>query len=277
MSLDYLNNIVDWARPETVAVYDELPFWSAHFGQMMLRHIPMQSGSIVLDIGYGTGFPLLELAERLGSSGKVYGIDPWEAARQRAVEKARVWQVSNVEILIGDAAELPFPTEMFNLIISNLGINNFSHPEKVLRECARVARPSARLAITTNLKGHMAEFYTVYRQTLMDIERTQFLPALEQHISHRTTISEVTDLMKKSGFYPVKIVEEMGQIRFTDGSAMLRHHFIRQGFMDGWKSVVPNEDWEYVFTHLEKNLNRQAEEKGELLLTIPMAYIEGEK
>ena len=37
----------------------------------------------VLDVGFGTGFPLLELAQRLGKSATIYGIDPWEAAHER--------------------------------------------------------------------------------------------------------------------------------------------------------------------------------------------------
>jgi hypothetical protein len=66
-------------------------------------------------------------------------------------------------------------------------------------------------------------------------------------------------------------------IRFVSGSALLRHHFIRQGFLDGWKSVVPESDLPRVFNRLEEKLNQLAEEQGEIRLTIPVAYIEGGK
>src|SRR5512142_520418 len=106
---DYLAFQTDFNDPEVVSAYDEVPLWSAMFGQMLLEHVPLGHNRTVLDIGYGAGFPILELAQRLGVSSKVYGIDPWAAARQRAEIKARLWQVSNVELLTGDAAALPFP------------------------------------------------------------------------------------------------------------------------------------------------------------------------
>ena len=114
-------------------------------------------------------------------------------------------------------------------------------------------------------------------QTLIELERSHLLPVLEEHIAHRVTIAGVTGLMEKCGIHPVKVIEQTGQIRFVNGSAMLRHHFIRQGFLDAWKSILPDEDMQFVFARLEDNLNRLAQKKGELWLTIPMAYIEGEK
>ena len=66
-------------------------------------------------------------------------------------------------------------------------------------------------------------------------------------------------------------------MRFVDGSSLLRHHFIKIGFLDGWKSVVPSNQQEKVFTPLETKLNEAARERGELALTIPIAYIEAEK
>lgn len=63
-------------------------------------------------------------------------------------------------------------------------------------------------------------------------------------------------------------------MRFLDGSALLRHYFIKLGFLEGWKGVLDAADRPIVFARLEENLNRLAERRGELLLTIPMAYVE---
>ena len=56
----------DLTDPATVALYDELPIWSAPFGLPLLDAVELRPGLTVLDVGCGTGFPLLELAERLG-------------------------------------------------------------------------------------------------------------------------------------------------------------------------------------------------------------------
>ena len=60
---DYLDFTVDYSDPDVVSVYDQAPLWSAMFGLMLFERIPMRRDQTVLDIGYGTGFPILELAE----------------------------------------------------------------------------------------------------------------------------------------------------------------------------------------------------------------------
>ena len=55
-----------FTAPDTVAAYDELPLWCAMAGLFLLEHLPLPRGATVLDVGCGTGFPLLELAQRLG-------------------------------------------------------------------------------------------------------------------------------------------------------------------------------------------------------------------
>jgi ubiquinone/menaquinone biosynthesis C-methylase UbiE len=274
---NYLSFQIDYSDPDVVASFDEISLWSAMFGQMLLERIPMRRGLTVLDIGYGTGFPLLELAQRLGSTCKVYGIDPWEAARRRAEYKARLWEVGNVEMFTGDAAAMPFADGQFDLLVTNLGVNNFADPPAVLKECWRVTRPSAHVALTSNLQGHMQEFYDVYEATLRQLDKEARLPRLREHIAHRATVEGLAELFERSGFRVVDVHRQTARMRFLDGSALLNHAFIKRGFLDGWMAVVDPGELENVFTCLETNLNRYAEERGELALTIPMAYVEAER
>ena len=51
--------------PLFCAALDELPLWSAPFGLRLLESVPLAPGATVLDVGCGTGFPLLELAHRV--------------------------------------------------------------------------------------------------------------------------------------------------------------------------------------------------------------------
>jgi arsenite methyltransferase len=86
-SLGFLEFKADLSAPNIVATYDELPLWSAMFGLLLLEHAPLKNVSLALDVGCGTGFPLIELAERLGPDAHVHGIDPWSAALTRAKDK----------------------------------------------------------------------------------------------------------------------------------------------------------------------------------------------
>ena len=274
---EYLNFAVDLNSPETISSYDELPLWSALFGLLLLKHVPLRQDMQVLDVGCGTGFPLLELAQRLGSTSEVYGIDPWASAIYRAKQKAQAWNVRNVDVRQGDAVSMPFADGQFDLIVSNLGINNFTNPQAALAECWRVSKSSGKIALTTNLQGHMQEFYDVFEATLVDIGNEQAVNALKRHIAHRATMDGIAALFEKTGFRLSKVHAESTTMCFVDASAFLRHYFIKLGFMDGWKNVVDENDREVVFDRLEENLNNYARAQGELVLTIPIAYIEGEK
>lgn len=273
----YLTFEVDFDAPETVSVYDEVSLWSAMFGLLLLKQVSLKHGVTALDVGCGTGFPLLELAQRLGTTSTVYGIDPWKAALDRAEQKAQAWNVKNVELRQADAAAMPFLDNHFDLIVSNLGINNFTNPEAVLRECWRVSKPSATLALTTNLKGHMQELYAVFEATLLELGSETAVDALKQHIDQRATIEGITALFDKTSFRLSKVHQEVTTMRFTDGSALLRHYFMKVGFLDGWKRVVEVGEQKTVFARLEANLNALAQAHGDLSLTIPMAYIEAER
>jgi SAM-dependent methyltransferase len=227
----------------------------------------------VLDAGSGTGFPLIELAQRLGSSCRVIGIDPWLAALRRAQMKTETLSIGNAHIVNGDAATLPFPDGQFNLIVSNLGINNFAAPDLVVRECRRVATPDAHLALTTNLRGHMQELYDLYAQTLQELDMPQALITLETHVNHRTTLEGLSMLLLGANFVVRDVFQQTYAMRFLDGSALLRHAFIQLGFLDGWRKVVAPSDERRVFLALEQRLNEHAASRGELRLTIPMAYV----
>jgi arsenite methyltransferase len=197
--MKYLEEI-DFKTPEFGDLYDELPLWSAPFGLMLLEHVGLRPGMTILDVGAGTGFMTIELAQRCGSDAKVIAVDPWAAAIKRLTRKVDHLGIQNVRTVVQDAATIDLPDASVDLIVSNLGINNFDNPEAVLRSCFRVAKPGASLFLTTNLAGHMGEFYEAYRSVLGELGFTGELAALDAHLSHRATVNSVRTLLEREGF-----------------------------------------------------------------------------
>ena len=274
--MKYLEEI-DYKRTEFGDLYDELPLWSAPFGLLLLEHVEMRPGITILDVGAGTGFLSIELAQRCGSDAVVIAVDPWETAMNRLNRKLEYLGIRNIRTLAQDAATIDLPDSSVDLIVSNLGINNFDNAEAVLRTCFRVARPGASLVLTTNLAGHMSEFYDVYRAVLVELGFADQLDALEAHINRRGTVASVKALLEGAGFGFVEAVTRSFRERFVDGSSLLRHYFIRLGFVPGWKSIAPEGSLEQTFAALEHRLNAVAATRGGLSLTIPAAYIRASK
>ena len=274
---DYLDTSIDWNAPNVVSCLDELPLWSAPFGLILLENSRIQPDMTVLDIGFGTGFPLLELAQRLGKSATIYGIDPWKAAHERTRLKMDLFNIKNVILIEGDASSMQFKDETFDLIISNLGINNFENPRKIFRECFRVAKPKAQIALTTNPKGHMKEFYAVFEETLKELSLNKLEEDFLIHLNHRLTPKIIRSYLKEVGFKITKSQQSSITMRFLDGSAFFSHSLIRYGFLEDWKKLIPAEHWNIVFSKVESKINIIAHNNGEFSLTIPVVYIEGEK
>ncbi len=273
---DYLDFEGDLSSPEFAETFDELTYWSSLFGQLLFRHLDLRPGLTVLDVGCATGFPLFELADRLGPTSVVHGIDSWAHAIVRARLKKRVRGNSNVHIADGDAADMPFEDDTFDLIVSNLGINNFDDPPAVMAECRRVCRPHGRIALTTNLVGHMGEFYEVFAQVLEDLGLAELVDRLRQQEAHRATVTGLNVLFVDGGFEVTQCQEETLELCYADGSAFLRAYLSKLGFLDGWKSVLGGtEQQTVVFEEIEVRLNRMAGERGGLRLTVPAAYVEG--
>jgi arsenite methyltransferase len=273
----YLHHKLDFADPELVAVYDEVFLWSARFGELLFKHLPLRRNLHVLDLACGTGFPLFELAHLLGGSCEFVGVDVWKEALERARLKCKVYGLSNVQLVEADGAALPFSDASFDLIVSNLGVNNFADPQAALEECFRVLKAGGRLALTTNLQGHMQEFYKVFREVLTELHNTGALSRLQAQEAHRGTRASVCQLLEEAGFTITKTVEDSFQMRYLDGSAFFNHWLTKLGFPEGWRGVLVPADEAGVFARLEARLNERAALDGELWMTVPMLYLEGQK
>jgi ubiquinone/menaquinone biosynthesis C-methylase UbiE len=274
--MKYLDEI-DYKTPDFGDLYDELPLWSAPFGLMLLEHVCLRTGMTILDVGAGTGFLSIELAQRCGADAMVIAVDPWDAAIKRLNRKLAHLGLENVHTVVQDAEAIDLPSASVDLIVSNLAINNFDHPDAALQSCFRVAKPGANLFVTTNLAGHMSEFYDAFRSVLVDLGFTDRLAALDAHVGRRATVESVRALVERAGFDFVEAATSRFRQRFADGSSLLRHYFIRLGFVPGWKSVLPESAVTATFEALELRLNAMAAKRGELSLSIPAACIHARK
>jgi len=254
--------------------YDELPLWSSSFVPELLERAPISQNATIVDLGCGTGFLSIEIAQRCGPNSKVFAIDPWPIANERLRAKLDFIGIENVEVIQKNGIDTGLDAASVDLIVSNLGINNFEEPDRVLRECHRIAKPGACLQMTTNLVGNMKEFYAELNELLRDRNREDLVERVSKHVAHRGTSESVEQLIDQAGFRIVHSSANNFQMHFSDGSALFGHWFIRLAFLPDWMSLFPTADIEWIFSSLEDRLNTRAKESGRFSVTIPVAYFE---
>jgi len=129
--------------------YDDLADANEHVAREMgERLLNPQPGERVLEIGFGTGNSLLNLADQVGEEGAVCGVDVSEGMRKVTQEKLDKQHRINVELYVGSATMLPCANSQFDAAFMSFTLELFSEEDtrKVLNEINRVLKPGGRLS-----------------------------------------------------------------------------------------------------------------------------------
>ena len=129
--------------------------FEAKYTAIALKHLNIKAGEHVLEIGYGTGQSLKQMAKLLGETGKIYGIDISSGMLKVAEKRLKKPNLLNrVELKCGDAVSLPYKVDKFDAVFMSFTLELFDTPEIpiVLNEIKRVLKPQGRLGLVSMSK-----------------------------------------------------------------------------------------------------------------------------
>lgn len=125
------------------------------YRNMTLERLDIKRGETVLEIGFGTGHCLKQMAESVGEEGRVYGIDissgMLEVSKRRLKEAGLL---DRVKLYCGDALKMPYEDNKFDAVFMSFTLELFDTPEipKVLDKIERVLKANGRLGVVSMSK-----------------------------------------------------------------------------------------------------------------------------
>lgn len=112
----------------------------------------LKMGEVVLDLGAGGGFDCFVAGPKVGSTGKVIGVDMTPDMITKARRNLSIYSentgLSNVEFRLGEIEHLPVADASVDVVISNCVLNLSPDKNQVWREIARVLKPGGRVAVS---------------------------------------------------------------------------------------------------------------------------------
>jgi SAM-dependent methyltransferase len=117
----------------------------AGVNDLLLTRSGVAAGEKVLEVGCGTGATTVPLAEAVGRSGRVLGVDLSEPMLEDARKRVTESRLGNITLLQADAQVHPFEPGRFDLITSRFGVMFFADPFAAFGNLLPAARPGGRL------------------------------------------------------------------------------------------------------------------------------------
>ena len=165
----------------------------------------LRPGEVLLDLGSGAGFDTFIAAPKVGSTGRVIGVDMTaemlaKARRNVATFRERT-KLDNVEFRLGEIEHLPVADASVDVVISNCVINLSPDKPQVWREIARVLKPGGRVAVSD-----LALWKPLPREVAEMVE------ALVGCIAGAVLVSETERMAKESGLIDIRLNPRSGYV-----------------------------------------------------------------
>jgi SAM-dependent methyltransferase len=140
-----------WRRNPSACPYNQR-FWVQAPHPIITRErlaevISLRDGERVLEVGPGTGYYTLDVAEWVGEEGAVDILDVQQEMLDHTMARARERGLGNITPRLGDATGMPYEDDSFDAAYLVTVLGEVPDQDAALRELARVLKPGGRLVV----------------------------------------------------------------------------------------------------------------------------------
>ncbi|MGS2776249.1 demethylmenaquinone methyltransferase [Robertmurraya sp. GLU-23] len=177
-----------------------------------MKKMNVQKGKKALDVCCGTADWTIALAEAVGPTGEVVGLDFSQNMLNVGKQKVTESNLNQVTLIHGNAMELPFPDHSFDYVTIGFGLRNVPDYLQVLKEMNRVLKPGGiAVCLETSqptLIGYRQLYYFYFR-FIMPLFGRVFAKSyreyswLQESARDFPGVKELASLFKQAGFNDV--------------------------------------------------------------------------
>lgn len=187
-----------------------------------MEKMNVQPGTSALDVCCGTGDWTIALAEAAGPRGKVVGLDFSRNMLNVGIEKTNHYP--QVEMVQGNAMELPFPDNSFHYVTIGFGLRNVPDYEKVLSEMYRVLKPGGVIACLETSQPNNLLFKPVFRlyfRFIMPVFGKLFAKSYKEYSWLQESAKEFPGMKELAALFAQIGFEDVKYKPYTGGAAAL--------------------------------------------------------
>ncbi len=162
-----------------------------------VNYAEAQPNEVCVDLGSGRGTDVIRLAEAVGKSGFVFGVDISEGMIEKAFSTAERVGITNVKFIHSNLEKILLNDNIADLIISNCTINHASDKQAVWNEIYRILKKGGRFVISD-----------IYSTSPVPEEYKNDPVAIAECWAGSVTRDEYLKQLEIAGFSNVSILEE---------------------------------------------------------------------
>jgi arsenite methyltransferase len=155
------------------------------------------AGEVCVDLGSGRGTDVMRLAETVGDTGFVYGIDISEGMLQKARNTAERLGITNVRFISSPLEKISLDNNIADLVISNCTINHSSDKQSVWNEVFRILKKGGRFVVSD-----------IYSVNPVPDEYKNDPVAVSECWAGSVTREVYLRQLQEAGFNSIKVIEE---------------------------------------------------------------------
>ena len=129
-------------------------FFDQTVAESVVKSSGVGPGSVVVDVGCGTGFLTREVALQTQGKAKIVGVDLSDSMLQRAKDNlGKLGFLESLEFRVGDAEGLPIEDGFADAVVGNMILHHCPNPRRAVSEMARILKQGGRIALA-DLEKH---------------------------------------------------------------------------------------------------------------------------